>query len=136
MSKKDYTKFTKTNDEHESNAEQFIEKPNKEESYDASIGDEFYEDMMTIRPNECPHTYGYAGDRESTIKPTVTGIVVNCERLNVRRDPQRDAPIVCVINKNTEVMIDESGSTRHFYKICTASGIEGFCVRDYIAITE
>ena len=136
MSKKDYTKFTKTNDERESNAEQFIEKPNKEESYDASIGDEFYEDMVTIQPNECPHTYGHIGGKESTIKPTVTGVVVNCERLNVRRNPRKDAPIVCAIDKNSEVEIDEDGSNQYFYKICTASGVEGFCVKDYISVIK
>lgn len=136
MSKKDYTKFTKTNDERESNTEQFTEKPNKEESYDASIGDEFYEDMMTTQPNECPHTYVYAGDRVSAINQTVTGVVVNCERLNVRRNPRKDASIVCTIDKNSEVEIDEDGSNQYFYKICTASGVEGFCLKDYISVIK
>ena len=85
--------------------------------------------VITIEPK---------GDRKNApkLKMAKIGIVFNCEMLNVRRDPRRYALIICTINKNTEVMIDESGSTRYFYKICTASGIEGFCVRDYIAITE
>ena len=128
MSKKDYTKFTKTNDEH-GKVQQTPTNYISEDSNDIGISDEIHEDVMTIEPE-------VVREEAPKLKKTKIGIVVNCERLNVRRDPRRDALIVCTINKNTEVMIDENGSTRYFYKICTASGIEGFCVRDYIAITE
>jgi hypothetical protein len=31
-------------------------------------------------------------------------------------------------------MIDEKESTEEFYKVCTAAGIEGFCMKKFIAI--
>ena len=62
------------------------------------------------------------------------GIVTNCGSLNVREEPKSDANIIGKINCLSEVMIEDEGSTGDYYKICTVSGIEGFCMRKYIAI--
>ncbi|MEG1523841.1 MAG: SH3 domain-containing protein [Clostridia bacterium] len=64
------------------------------------------------------------------------GKVVDCERLNVREQPFADAEIICEIAEATEIMIEENDSTGEFYKICTSSGIEGFCMKRYISILE
>ena len=60
------------------------------------------------------------------------GYVTGCTRLNVRKAPKPRAEVVCEINRDTEVEIDEEQSTVDFYKICTASGVEGYCVKTYI----
>lgn len=60
------------------------------------------------------------------------GRVFGCSRLNVRKAPKFDADVVCEIPVNTEVEIDEDESKGDFYKIYTASGIEGFCMKSYI----
>lgn len=60
------------------------------------------------------------------------GRVFNCARLNVRVAPKSGATIVCEIPCNTEVEINEAESTDDFYKIYTASGVEGFCMKSYI----
>lgn len=65
-------------------------------------------------------------------KVVVTGVVSDCLRLNVRAEAKPDAEIVCTIDCDTEVIIDEDGSTDEFYKVCTAAGVEGFCMRKYI----
>jgi len=62
------------------------------------------------------------------------GIVVNCKRLNVREKPSVDSNVICVIDCQTELMIYEEESTDEFYKICTASGVEGFCMKKFIDI--
>lgn len=62
------------------------------------------------------------------------GIIIDCFKLNVRKSPMISAEIVCEIPNQTEVMINEKESTDDFYKICTASGIEGFCMRKHISI--
>lgn len=66
----------------------------------------------------------------------VIGVVVNCNRLNVRSRPLAGSPVVCTIVNLDEVMIDEEGSTDKFYKICTAAGIEGYCMKEFIVIRE
>lgn len=60
------------------------------------------------------------------------GVVYNCARLNVREAPSIDAEILYEINQGTEVLINENESTDTFYKICTSSGFEGFCMKQYI----
>ena len=64
------------------------------------------------------------------------GIVSDCERLNVRKAPSRNAAVVAEINVYSEVMIDINNSTSDWYNICTASGVEGFCMKDFITIKK
>lgn len=67
---------------------------------------------------------------------TLVGIVTNCLKLNVRKTPVPNGEIICEIPALSEVLIDEKESTVNFYKIYTVSGIEGYCVKDYIAISK
>jgi outer membrane biosynthesis protein TonB len=73
---------------------------------------------------------------EEPKKPMI-GVVVNCQKLNVRRRPRIDpnpASVIAVLKALTEVEIDEKKSTDDFYKIFTAAGVEGFCMKKFIAI--
>lgn len=62
----------------------------------------------------------------------VMAVVTDCQKLNVREEPKADAKVIEKIDVNSEVMIDMTESTDEFYKIHTASGLEGFCMRKYI----
>ena len=62
------------------------------------------------------------------------GFVTNCKKLNVREKPRTDATIICEVDYQTELVINEKESTEEFYKVCTAAGIEGFCMKKFIAI--
>ena len=73
--------------------------------------------------------------QEQYIRNIRTGIVTNCSRLNIRKEPNVDSDIVCSVSNNTEVIIDEESSNDGFYKITTSAGIEGFCMKKYIVIT-
>lgn len=73
--------------------------------------------------------------QEQYIRNIRTGIVTNCSRLNIRKEPNVDSDIVCSVSNNTEVIIDEESSNDGFYKITTSAGIEGFCMKKYIEIT-
>lgn len=63
---------------------------------------------------------------------TITGFVTNCSKLNVRVEPSIDADVVCVLNSATEVEIDLDNSTDEWFSICTAAGIDGYCMRKFI----
>ena len=72
-------------------------------------------------------------EEATIIEPiTIPGMVIGCGKLNVRKEPKADAAIVCAIAGNTELVINVNDSTEDFYKICTASGIEGFCMKKFI----
>ena len=62
------------------------------------------------------------------------GLVANCKSLNIRDGPTVDAPVICEVACQTELMIEEADSTEDFYKVCTTAGIEGFCMKKFIAI--
>lgn len=70
----------------------------------------------------------------NTVVETKIGIVVNCPRLNVRANPRANADVVCIIASGSKVMIDESGTTENFYKVCTEVGVEGYCMKRFINI--
>ena len=62
------------------------------------------------------------------------GCVTDCENLNIREEPSLDAGIVGTISGSTNLMVYEEESTDDFYKICTTSGVEGFCMKRYITL--
>ena len=71
--------------------------------------------------------------QKSTIE-MVEGAVVDCAKLNVREEPNIDAHIVCVLGVTSEIEINLSQSNDEWYKICTATGIEGYCMRKFIDV--
>lgn len=62
------------------------------------------------------------------------GIVTGCNKLNVRKESKKDSEPLCVINENEEVEVDLSESTVYFYKVKTSSGVEGYCMKEYINV--
>ena len=64
----------------------------------------------------------------------VYGVVHNCEKLNVRKQPSKDSEIVFVLNEGSEISIDEENSTEERYSITHASGVEGFCMKQFVAM--
>lgn len=62
----------------------------------------------------------------------VSGFVSNCAKLNVRTQPAADADVVCVLNSGTEIEINVNNSTDEWFSICTAAGIEGYCMRKFV----
>lgn len=64
----------------------------------------------------------------------VYGVVSECAKLNIRKEPNKDAAIVTVLDIATEVLVDESKSTEDFYKIVTGAGVEGYCMKKFIVL--
>lgn len=71
---------------------------------------------------------------EVIIKPEVIGVVVDCLKLNVREAPNANADVVCVVDASSNLVIIEEESTDEFYAVCTASGAEGYCMKQFIKI--
>ena len=69
--------------------------------------------------------------KEPETKPS-KAVVFNCSKLNVRERPSSLASVLTTINAGDEVTVDESKSNGKFYSITTATGIEGYCVKDYL----
>lgn len=62
------------------------------------------------------------------------GIVDNCTSLYVRSKPHKNADPICTLDYLSEVMVNLNESNDVFYKVYTASGIEGYCMKDFIKL--
>lgn len=71
---------------------------------------------------------------QEMVEEYLVGVVTNCIKLNIREYPKTNATIVCDVDCLTEVEIDEKASTSDFYKVYLPSGVEGFCMKKYIAL--
>ena len=67
---------------------------------------------------------------------THTGVVYNCEKLNIRKSASKDSDVVTVVDAGSELLIDSAKSTYNFYKVCTASGIEGYCMSEFVKVDK
>ena len=67
-----------------------------------------------------------------TLPETVVGTVINCAKLNVRATPSINAEIVYVLDVMSEIQIDVVKSDNEWLKVCTATGVEGYCMRKFV----
>lgn len=73
---------------------------------------------------------------ESKIDEITIGTVSNCAKLNIRNAPYKSAGVVTTVVSSTELMIDLDKSANEWYYVYTASGIEGFCMKDFVSINR
>lgn len=66
---------------------------------------------------------------------TVSGIVRNCKKLNVRQSPSKTADVITTVSCNETLVIVLTESTNEWYRVCTVCGIEGYCMKDYVDLT-
>ena len=95
------------------------------------------EEVETIPVEETPEELSMIEEApvvESAPMMEVTGVVVDCSKLNMRFEPSSDSEIMCTLIRGTEVVIDEAESTDEFYAVCTPAGMEGYCMRKYIEV--
>lgn len=68
------------------------------------------------------------------VAETISGVVSGCEKLNMREDSNKESKIITVLTKDAEVKVNLTESTEDFYKVCTASGLEGYCMKKFIVV--
>lgn len=66
----------------------------------------------------------------------VFGVVTDCLRLNIREEPTKDSAIVTILTCLDELKINLDNSTDDWYAVCTASGVEGFCMKKFVAVRQ
>lgn len=64
----------------------------------------------------------------------VTGVVTDCLRVAVYKEPRANSGIVKVVTALTRVTVDLEKSTDDFYRISTSKGIQGYCMKKFIAV--
>ena len=59
-----------------------------------------------------------------------------CLKLNIREKPTKDSRVVTVVTCLDELEIDMGDSNDDWYAVCTATGIEGFCMKKFVAVRQ
>lgn len=68
------------------------------------------------------------------VKRTVKGKVIDCTRLNVRKRPNKDSEVTCIIDVDSIVEINENKSNDEWYRVTTDNGVYGYCMKKYISL--
>ena len=56
------------------------------------------------------------------------------EYADIKMIPETSSDILCWLKAGSEVIVDPADSTKDYYKVYMASGIEGYCSKRYIKI--
>ena len=64
------------------------------------------------------------------------GVVTDCLKLNIRENPSKDSRVVTIVTYLDELEVDMGDSNDDWYAVCTATGIEGFCMKKFVAVRQ
>lgn len=65
----------------------------------------------------------------------IQGIVSNCVKLNVRSEAQKKKDnVLCIVSAGDVLLIDKEQSTNAWFYVTTASGISGYCMKEFVAV--
>lgn len=131
MSKHNYSQYSNKNNKpnNQNNGQNNTQKPKPVEktSEVAEVK------MDTIHVVETPEVNMVKETVETVALPnTVKGTVAHCAKLNVRKSPVVNSEIVCVLDVQSEIEIDVKKSTENWFYVCSATGVEGYCMKQYI----
>lgn len=69
-------------------------------------------------------------------KKVFIGKIRDCDKLNVRVEPNVKSKVLCKLDSDSEVLVEKSKSTEEFYKITTSSGVDGYCMKKYLSVKK
>ena len=97
----------------------------------ADITEEVEEEIAEVNESE-EVTKESAKEADST----VVGYVSGCLKLNIREEGYPGANVVCVVPEKTALLIEVAESNDEWYKVYTETGMEGFCMKQYVTLSE
>lgn len=103
-------------------------------NYDKTESVEQVETSIETSIDETPVEIPVEAESIEPAKPEPIEGVVGCEKLYVRSDATIDSEPVGVINRDSKVFVYEDESTEEFYKVCTATGLEGYCMKKFVSV--
>lgn len=71
---------------------------------------------------------------EEEIEEIEEGTVVDCVNLNIRKEPDLNSAVLCTVPVSTKLLIGMAKSTLSWLYVYTESGIEGFCMKQFVDI--
>lgn len=93
-----------------------------------------YEDPVLDDSTEIAEDVGVEETEE--VVEDIIGVVTDCLKLNIRKEPNKDSEVVTIVACLDELKIDPDASTNDWYAVCTVAGIEGFCMKKFVAVRQ
>lgn len=90
--------------------------------------------IVTVEPEAEEKVVDVASEPVPVPPAPVYGTVTDCSRLNIRKSPYKQSEPLCVVDRGTQLTIDESQSTVDWYKVYTASGVDGYCMKKFVTL--
>lgn len=94
---------------------------------------EVIDDIMS-EVQEAPEVVESIAEETPEVVETIVGVVCNCIKLNVRKEPKLTSPVICAVDAGAEVVIDDADSNSDFYKVTISSGVSGYCNKKFIRV--
>lgn len=134
MGNKNYTNFSKHFNKNRQNIQDNYNSINEANNVEEENVLEVENDIVDNIPENIQETENENTVEEvnSTDSTQIIGFVSGCKKLYVRTEPSKDSEPLCIIEKDAEVTVDLEKSTSSFFKVKTASGVEGYCMKDFI----
>lgn len=82
---------------------------------------------------ECQINYP---ETEPEATKEVFGVVSDCAALNIREDCSTNAKVVAVVKRGAVLEIDSANCEDDWLAVYTESGVEGFCMAQYVTIKD
>ena len=73
-------------------------------------------------------------DIEESEPTPVKGVVADCKKLRLRKEPNLESEVLVLLNNGDSVTVDLDKSTEEWIKVSTENGIDGYCMRKFILI--
>ena len=134
MGNKNYTNFSKHFNKNRQNIQDNYNSINEANNVEEENVLEVENDIVDNIPENIQETENenIVEEANSTDSTQTIGFVLGCKKLYVRTEPSKDSEPLCIIEKDAEVTVDLEKTTISFFKVKTASGVEGYCMKDFI----
>ena len=101
----------------------------------ADVTEEMKEEIAEVNESE-EVTKEVTKEATKESDSTVVGYVSGCLKLNIREEGYLGANVVCVVPEKTALLIEVAESNDEWYKVYTETGVEGFCMKQYVTLSE
>lgn len=127
---KNYTNYSNKSVNKEVEKEQVVAEETVEEQVVEAVEENTEEAVETPVEEATEEVVEEASDNEILD----IGVVTDCLKLNVRKQPSKDAEVLKTIDALTEVVILKE--VNDFYEVALKTGESGYCMKKYIAINK
>ena len=109
---------------------------NEEENSLKDVTEEMEEEIAEVNEMEEEMIEESEAVEETKEENTLVGYVSGCTKLNIREEAYPGAKVLCIVPEKAVLLIDASESTTEWYKIYTESGMEGYCMKKFVTVSE